>query len=155
MADDTRLMTTESTEVNQLDESDILVHLTEWRAQVSDGPRNRGEAYSARFSVVALTNCWAITEYRSTGAYSHQVFASSFADLCCFFKTVASGSIRDGIAKCAEALEARTGLKRPELVDDTVRACLAYAHRVDEVYATDYALHADVRSRIFKGEDGE
>lgn len=150
-------MTIESTEAEQLDDSDILVHLTEWRTQVSEAPRSRGETYSVRFSVVALPNCWTITLYRKGSAYGHEVFASSFSDLCCFFKSIAAIGIYDGICLCVKALHEKTGITPPPLVksDSSVQELIAYAQRVDDVYATDFAYHADVRSRIFKSSDGE
>jgi hypothetical protein len=136
---------------------DVLFWLTDNLTRKSEGPRGNGELYQVRFAVTALTHSWAITEIRSTGTTTHHAFATSLADLCLIFKSIADVDICRGVELSRDELSKRT--KRPapqfDVANKTVADCISYLQQLDSEYLTDYALHDDVRKRFFNTTDVE
>ena len=83
----------------------ILCYLGDWCTASSTVNRNKGEAYSYRFAVVAATHCWGLVEYRENASSVYHKYATSFADLCIFFRSIANVAIHDGLNKVAGSLE--------------------------------------------------
>lgn len=136
----------------------ILCYLNDWEVGKSNSPRTKGESYSFRFAVVAMTHCWGLVEYREDSVPLYHKYATSFADLCVFFRLNANIAIHEGMNLVATSLQ-KIDTSVPAIgllpAKASVEEVLDFAKKIDVLYKTDYALHNDVRKRLFKTSDEE
>jgi hypothetical protein len=87
------------------------------------------EPHKVRFAIVALTQSWAIVEYRNSGAYTYHKYASSMRDLCAYAKIVAGLNIMGVLQmRFTRLLSIRSGLKfrSKSLVNDDIGASFRF-----------------------------
>lgn len=142
-------MSVESPKANET--AKVLCYLTDdWKSRKSEGPRSKGETLSYRFGVSVTPNSWALTEFRE-GLAINQVYATSFADLCPSFKTIAKVDPVDGMRRVVASLQSITGknfsgdLSKADDIEKLVEA----SKQVDAFFEVDYAIHDNVRERVF------
>jgi hypothetical protein len=132
---------------------DILCYLHEdWQTLRASAGRLRGEEYQYKYAVVALSGCWALCEFRTNGTTNYHRYASNMNDLCMFFRINARVDTILGMQRVKAALDLRLGEQTIEIVKSgaSVDTALDFATKVDAAYGIDYAVHDDVRSRIFQ-----
>lgn len=144
--------------VTQVDNLLCYLH-ADWQASPVHAGRGRViEEYKYKFGVVALTNCWALCEFRSTGAMIYHRYASNMSDLCMFFRINARMLTIDAVQIVKTALDDILGVRNIPLLasEATTLVALDLAAKIDTAYQIDYALHDNIRERIFNtSEQGD
>lgn len=137
----------------QLRAGNILCFLHDtWQEGNYHPGRLRGEEYKYKYAVVACTHCWGLCEHRTNGTLIYHRYASNISDLCMFFRINARVRVIEGLHIVKSALDKicgkiDIGLKN---CDSSIDEAIDFAQKIDLAYRLDFAMHDDVRTRIFK-----
>jgi hypothetical protein len=138
--------------MEDIENDNIVCYLNDWQTRVNDGPRSTGETYQYRYGLSACTNAWALTEFRSSGTHIHEKYASSLRDLCPFFANIANLDILKSLNIIQSALNklmSKNVTLETRMLDRKIDVVIDLADQIDNAFQIDFAIHDDIRERIF------
>lgn len=143
--------------MEELDNDNVICYFHDWQHRATDAPRSQTETVQYRYGLTSCTNSWALTEFRANGTHIHHKYASSLRDLCPYFLSLAHLDIIDTLRLIEKSLSAVTKIDsniQIKTLPRRINVAIDLADQIDHCFQINYAIHDDIRERIFSKQMG-